>query len=157
VSSGKTHARASLILAAPTGACVAWWTRDPLAGACAALGCASGVILSPDLDVDHKTESEERVWRWGCAFGFAFQSYWYPYALAMPHRSFWSHFPGVSTAIRVLYGFWWAGPLSLVLSWRPGPLFWWFAAWWFAGLCASDAAHWVMDGLPVRFKKGGRR
>lgn len=151
MSSGKAHARASLLLSA-SGVPVALWTRDPLAGLVYAAGCASGVVLSPDLDVDHKTKSEEVVWRWGGALGFVYQVYWYPYALAFKHRSFWSHFPGISTALRALYAFWWMVPLSFAISWMPGPLARWYAAWWLVGLCLSDAAHWVMDGCPFRAK-----
>jgi len=156
VSSGKAHARASLMLAPLTGAGVAIWTRDPAAGACAALGCASGVILSPDLDVDHRTESEEVVWRWGCLFGIVFQWYWYGYGLAIKHQKIWSHLPGLGTVGRVLYAFWWAVPLSFAIRWTPGVLFWWFAWWGFVGLLASDTGHWVMDGFPVKLKVKGR-
>jgi Uncharacterized metal-binding protein len=151
VPSGKVHTRASLVLTA-SGFPVALWTCDPLAGLACAAGSASGVVLSPDLDVDHKTESEEVVWRWGCVFGIAFMTYWLPYGLVMPHRSFWSHFPVVSTSIRVVYGFWWLVPLSFAIRLTPGPLFWWYFAWWFAGLCLSDAAHWMMDKLSKKRK-----
>jgi len=153
LSSGKTHARTSLVLAAPVGVAVAVWTRDPAAGVCAALGCASGVVLSPDLDVDHKTESEEQVSRWGPLFGIVFMTWWLPYALVMRHRSFWSHFPGISTTIRVLYAFWWLAPLSFAIRQTPGVLFWWFSLWYVVGLTISDTAHWVQDGMPVKVNK----
>jgi uncharacterized metal-binding protein len=129
---------------------VGGWTHDGVAGLVAGVGCLSGIVLSPDLDVDHRTSSEQVFWRMGCGPGFLFQVWWYPYGLAFKHRSVWSHLPGVGTAIRVLYAVAVPGGVALWLGWRPGVVFWWYFWWWFVGLCASDVGHWVLDGMPVR-------
>lgn len=148
MASGRAHATASLLLAI-SGIPIAIWTRDPLAGLCCAAGSACGVVLSPDLDVDHRTESEEVVWRFGCLPGLVFQWYWTGYALAIGHRKALSHIPGLGTTGRVLYALWIPAAVALALGWRPGALFAWYFGWWCAGLLVSDAAHFVMDGLPV--------
>jgi len=58
VSSGKSHAKASVALAVPTGVVVWLLTQNAPETILACLGCALGAVLSPDLDVDRKTLSE---------------------------------------------------------------------------------------------------
>jgi len=100
----------------------------------AAGGALLGLMVMPDLDVDEGSISQhfvrstswiaEKIW-WG---------YWYPYRRLISHRSFWSHFPVVGTAIRVLYLFWWFYLAGFSLP----PAF-------LSGLVAVDAIHWFMD------------
>ena len=59
--------------------------------------------------------------------------------MALRHRSFLSHFPGLGTAGRVLYALGIPAAVALALGWRPGMLFAWYFGWWCAGLLVSDA------------------
>ena len=79
---------------------VALMAYDPTTAA----GAASGVLLSPDLDVDDGYYGIHVVRVvFGDAAAKAWRLYWLPYAAVMPHRSVWSHFPLASTIIRVAY------------------------------------------------------
>lgn len=70
----------------------------------AALGCLSGVLLSPDLDVDTGYYGLHVIRAiWGEAGAAVWRAFWLPYAKIMPHRSIASHFPLVSTAVRLGY------------------------------------------------------
>lgn len=138
-----------------------------------AVGCMSGMILSPDLDHDSGSISYEFIRKIG---GGIIESWWHgiwrPYQLALKHRSFWSHFPAVSTLVRILYLFFpliinavkdqdstrdlKVGALSirsqlLVLPmWLLIPLMWQyadFALWFVIGLAISDFWHWLFDSL----------
>ncbi len=53
----------------------------------------SGIMFSPDLDLDSSIDD-----RWGIFFWI-----WRPYMWAVPHRNFWSHSLVVSPMIRLLY------------------------------------------------------
>jgi len=64
MASGRTHALVSLIAAVPCGIAVGWLAADISAGVAATVGCASGIALSPDLDMAQEiTESERLVIR----------------------------------------------------------------------------------------------
>jgi len=86
----------------------------------------------------------------------AWKIFWYPYARAIPHRSPWSHWPILGTAIRLVYSI-----ILLIIIWiivgRPVlvmPTWGWVllrGAW--IGLLVSDTGHYVLDLLPKR-KKG---
>lgn len=146
---GKAHAAASTFLAVPTGIGVAYATASLALGTCAAVGALSGVILSPDLDQEQRTESEAAVYRMGAIIGFVFQVYWYAYALAIKHRSPWSHWPVLGSLLRALYA---AIPVIVAAFYVYGL---WGLLWdarqellaWFIGLCVSDTAHWLMDQI----------
>jgi len=151
---GRAHALASIVIAVPSGVAAASWTGDMATGLAVAGGCALGAMIGPDLDIDHRTEGERIAWRLGSGFGYAFQVWWYPYALLFKHRSPWTHLPLVGTLGRLLYVALTLSPLVALAwagGWRPSadPLVRWYAVWALAGLAVSDAAHWLMDGLPV--------
>lgn len=157
MASGRAHDKASLVLALPVGLAVAW-NFGLAEGLGAAVGCGLvGLFLEPDLDQEQTTESENRLRGMIGPFYRLWQFVWYAYAMAIPHRSPLSHVPGLSTSIRILY------LLALFLlyatirnwdlsGWNPDT---WPAWAWpvlrgmFVGLCASDAAHWLMDFVPL--------
>jgi uncharacterized metal-binding protein len=134
MSSGRTHAAASLALATPTALCVGMATHNPLWGIAAGAGCLLGIPISPDLDIDHKTISE-------MMFPEPFRTLWFlwwlPYAKLLKHRSVWSHAPILGTSIRILYMFWWLPVFFDV------PLISLWVVW--LGLAISDTLHWMMD------------
>jgi len=117
--SGRTHTLASLAAAALLAP----------SGIPAAIGCAVGVVLTPDLDLPRGP----RLWR----------LYWTPYERVMGHRSRLSHFPILGTALRIVYA------LPLLLPWLV--LFGYSDAWLpdvgagCMGLILSDVLHCVMD------------
>ncbi len=156
MSSGVEHARDSRRLASlsfPLAAGAAFMVGYPplsmvLAGSLAAVGCMLGIPFSPDLDVDHRTYAERMP-----VIGWVWFLLWIPYAKVIAHRSFHSHGPLWSTALRQLY--------FLTLIWLIARLtgieqatwlqFWhwlltqWWYGWLFVGLLISDLMHWVRD------------
>ena len=133
MSGGKKHAKASVAFSLPTGVAVWLLTGNALEAILASLGCVVGVVLSPDLDINHRTYSETVLPE---PLQTAFYLWWLPYAWFIRHRSWVSHMPVVGTLIRVAYAFWW-----VPFVWCVDPLWWWVVV----GLCVSDTLHWVMD------------
>jgi len=146
--SGKTHTKMSAWLA------VGLAPVSPTA----ALGCLSGVLLSPDLDVDAGYYGLHVLRTiWGDFVADVWWAFWLPYAKIMPHRSIASHFPLLSTAVRLVYvllpmllityavGYMTTGagaPLAEQLfRFLTSPPFLKFAA----GLALSDTVHAVAD------------
>ena len=102
------------------------------------VGSTAGIWLTPDRDVDFPIYADSLL---PSFVRLLWRAYWYPYSRIMPHRSFWSHFPVVSTLIRAVY----VALPALLLGWRPTTVWWWVLV----GLIVSDTVHWVMDGFPV--------
>lgn len=93
MASGRSHDRATWLLALPFGAL--WWPWLGLAGVVAAGGAflLGGLLLSPDLD----TRSNPTL-RWG-----PLRLLWWPYRRLLRHRSLLSHSPLLGTAGRLSY------------------------------------------------------
>ena len=93
MASGRAHDRATLIVSAPLGLCMA--TLGGIdAGLVAAAACSfGGLWLSPDLDTHSNA-----LRRWGALRGL-----WWPYRRLIPHRSLWSHGPLIGMALRLLW------------------------------------------------------
>lgn len=100
----------------------------------------SGLLLSPDLDVERGSIANHHARRIGWLFGAAWRVYWYPYALAIPHRHWLSHIPIASTLGRLVYLLWW---LPLVIN----PLPWAWIATGALGLVVVDLLHIIMDWI----------
>ena len=93
MASGRSHDRATGLLALPFG--LLWW---PLLGAMGTMVAAAafligGLWLSPDLDTRSNATR-----RWG-----PLRLLWWPYRRWLPHRSLLSHSPVLGTAGRLLY------------------------------------------------------
>ena len=119
------------------------------------IGILSGVVFNPDLDFAHRAFSfknpkrVEPVKRWG-----PLAIIWAPYGFFIPHRSFLSHGPIISTLIRVGYFIgclWLASHLRWVgdfidfpwiLDSLDDPRF----IFWLIGLAGADIIHLLMDG-----------
>lgn len=146
---GRVHVAASVALAAVSAAAGPPEWSLPLAA-----GALLGIPLSPDLDMQTRTVSERLP-----LIGPVWQVLWYPYALAVKHRSWVSHMPVVSTAIRIGYlilALWVVWSLGQVIGgWQAptlGEMFGWLLdqPWFlavFIGLALSDALHVLMDQL----------
>ena len=118
----------------------------------AAAGCASGILLSPDLDQESASRAEWQLIRATLGIGYVWLAFWGPYASIIRHRSPLSHAPLFGTAFRLLYLWGGAALLTYLFSdWRLPPMEWfaqqpefWAAA---TGLILSDLLHWVFDIL----------
>lgn len=146
--SGRTHAITTVLLAGGVGF-MAHSMGQPTATITAlAGGSLAGLLLTPDLDVNTGSISNKFARKtFGCFFGFVWAFYWQPYSRLIPHRSWLSHLPVISTAIRLAY-------LALpYLAWQ-----WWntrqvgfmLPSWFymaFFGLCLADLVHWGSDQI----------
>jgi uncharacterized metal-binding protein len=108
VASGRSHDRATWVLALPFGAL--WWPWQGLAGSAmaAAAFLLGGLWLSPDLDTRSNATR-----RWG-----PLRLLWWPYRTLLRHRSLISHTPLIGSAGRLLY----LSVLVLGISWLAQPL-----------------------------------
>lgn len=163
MSSGFVHSKASLMLAAgfSVGALV---SQDPKILVCT-LGALTGIMLSPDLDVDNGNISEKiikqkvgwfgaRLWKW----------FWSGYSGSFKHGQFGSHFPVFSTAIRLAYIYFWVLLPFYSINYfflgnyfnTSGDLDWWartiFNPFFLYGLCSADTIHFFLDILTTEHK-----
>ncbi len=118
----------------------------------------SGVLFSPDLDLDSAIDD-----RWGILFWI-----WRPYMRVIPHRHFWSHSLIFAPLLRLAYFYlvvtgllfgwvWLLGLLGVVVPDYHVQLFGWMRAVLGAhpevtflvlvGFCTGSAAHTVADWL----------
>jgi uncharacterized metal-binding protein len=92
--SGKTHDLITLLLAAPTAAVTYYFARDwALVAVATAAMVFGGLMFGPDLDIQSRQYT-----RWG-----PLRFLWWPYKVALRHRSRWSHSIMLGTLIRVVY------------------------------------------------------
>ena len=75
-----------------------------------ATGCLIGLLVTPDLDIDHRSYTEELMWEFP-PFGWVFQQLYYGYALLFRHRG-WSHNIIVGTLSRVV----WTALIALLIA-----------------------------------------
>lgn len=150
--SGKTHATASGVLAAVTAAAIfpRLLYNDPVGIVTLPVGVLSGILLSPDLDVDGGNISNAIIRRKvGTLAQWVWYAFWWPYSKVTTHRGT-SHMPVIGTVLRVLYllapiftVFYLVGWGSTVRVIMESNSFW----WWFLGLTASDLLHEIMDAF----------
>jgi len=129
-------------------------------------GALAGLLLTPDLDVDTGSNSDDWARRVGGRLpGLLWWLAWRPYAALVPHRSPLSHFPMVGTVLRlgylslVVYVIAWFLHLALPVQ-IPAitAIPWWFPAA-FVGLAMADLGHWILDNtikMPRRYPDGNR-
>ena len=130
---GNTHALITT-LAAPVAAITAYGLgASELDSAACAIGCLTGLVLTPDLDLPRG----RGLWR----------LYWLPYEKISRHRGL-SHAPVIGTLIRLAY----VAPLLAAISiiWisiiriiLPASV----VLWWAAGLVFADLLHIGADGI----------
>jgi hypothetical protein len=169
MSDGKVHHkkwRQGWIVALPLSLIV-YGLVDPFhpAWSCSQLGCFSGntvvslgVLLGygmgryidPDLDQMGTTGAEGRLVNEIPILGVFLYGHWATYGAIFRkhHRSFWTHYPGVSTLIRLIYQFY---PLFLILwlkDWNYA--FIWQTFWgMLLGLSLADYLHFREDKLSL--------
>jgi uncharacterized metal-binding protein len=140
--SGKVHSSTTIVAAATTiEAVIIYEASRPIevqSLACFLLGLSVGLIMSPDLDLD-KNINFSRL-------GIIWRLLWWPYTKAISHRSFVSHFPIISTIIRMLY----IGLVPAVIAFVLGLRIYNVQVYWMMfigllGLMTSDIAHYYQD------------
>ena len=107
------------------------------------VGYALGRWIDPDLDQIAITGAEGRVLHELGIFGKVFVAYSTLYGAVFykHHRSFLTHFPGVSTSIRLGYFFWWLYfAIDILYDWEI-----WFGFGVFIGLSFADLIHYLLD------------
>jgi uncharacterized metal-binding protein len=115
------------------------------------IGFLCGIYLTPDLDhieatITSKMSGDPIKKYWGVR--------WYLYGYYIPHRSFISHFPIISTIIRIVY----FSPeifiaITLLSYIAPIPDLIYIVTSWIVGLCFADILHIAMDVLHSKFKR----
>lgn len=144
MSSGRTHSLASVVAGGiATGVSISSGLSyaDSIA---IGLGCLSGILIGPDADVDTGNVSLAILRDdFGSIASNLWRIAWYPYARIIPHRHFVSHFPIISTAIRVAYIT--IVPFVLMRMMQIEITFDWMFVYWFIGLCISDTLHAIFD------------
>jgi uncharacterized metal-binding protein len=145
--SGIVHSTTSLVLAAPCFALALGATgNDITMGLWCAGGCIAGIPLTPDLDQETLSKTEYTLIKYTLGLGFIWTMLWFPYALAIKHRSPLSHWPLLGTFIRLAYiGIFVAIALALGYQFPAFPIE--PILWAVLGLVVSDTAHWLMDTL----------
>lgn len=157
---GRTHAKCSLILAPIAFGVGLVATQNIGYGLACGVGCLLGIPLTPDLDQEGISSSEYWIIKWTMGLGFLWTMLWYPYARACPHRCFASHFPIVSTIIRLAYLAVFVGVLCYAFGWQLPSVNWLALFWGFVGLVISDSLHWFLDvkfGDPFEHGRGRGR
>ncbi len=157
MSDGKTHAIATGLAAGAVGSSLYFLGGEPLNIAAAfTTGCLLGLVITPDLDMRHPTESQHLVRKTGgCLAGLVWTWFWWPYAhLLIPsHRHPLSHLPLIGTALRLGYAIalpamlWWALGRFTQLPALTLPSLTPLGLWALGGLALSDTLHTFMDVL----------
>jgi uncharacterized metal-binding protein len=109
------------------------------------VGYELGRWIDPDMDQIGITSSEGRVVNDFKILGYFIIGYTTIYGAIFRryHRSFITHFPGVSTAIRLVYLFWWLYfTIDILYDYQ---IMVGIGVW--AGLSIADLIHYVLDNF----------
>jgi len=145
--SGEIHAGITLATAGLTYTYAVNSGEPPMLAVATAVGCALGIVLTPDLDV--RGTRADRIVRESVGFipAVIWGVLWNPYSALIPHRSILSHGLIIGTVIRLLYI---AVPLALLgILPRPGPIL----NRMIVGLFLSDNLHIGADFLVTGIKE----
>lgn len=176
MASGSEHYTATTHAVIPTGIAAYVYFQEPYYALAVVLGVVAGIFITPDLDFAeakivhpiHKAltfmpdaaiaryiarrlpRSYKRSRRWLQRFSI-YRFIWYPYGWLLPHRSRWSHFPVISTMLRIFYVGLWLSPLIFleIIPLETMIAHNFYILLWAIGLTISDLLHWAMDGFPI--------
>lgn len=106
MSSGATHFKVSVVLDC-VGIPIAFATLPYDLAIASTVGLVVGTIATPDCrDIERATYPSyilSRVPLVGPVLSYSLRLFWYPLALALPHRSKFSHRAGLGTLVAILY------------------------------------------------------
>jgi len=139
------------------------------AWACSKMGCFSGndfytigtilsygfgMFVNPDADQVGITHAEGLMINKIPILGHFLYGYWQIYGsiFRRHHRSFWTHFPIISTSIRFLWQFW-AIYAILILKDFHAPWIYQTLTGVFIGMVYSDYLHWLEDKRSGELKR----
>ena len=156
--SGRIHSIANIVVAVSGSATMLLLGHGTESIIGIPSGAIVGILLSCDLDIDSGNIADHLIKRYtGHIVETMWTMLWTVYRKAFKHRSFLSHFPLVSTIIRIAYLSVFYFLVATPLKWLSGlvhidwPQFWW---WAFVGLVLADTSHWGLDKLDEML--GGR-
>jgi uncharacterized metal-binding protein len=117
-------------------------------------GNLAGIMLTPDLDVDAGNFTDTIIRKVSSKAQWVWRRFWTPYAVLLPHRGKLSHFPVLSTLVRLGYILTVINLLNAIIHvvlsifGEVDTVFLWWWNWsFFFGLCHVDAVHWAADQL----------
>lgn len=147
---GSVHTANSLTIAATLSVAAYFYNPNLLTNDDSmylVIGSLSGIFLSPDLDVDNGyvgLRFLRSIPLIGGIVSAGWKLIWTPYAKFVPHRSWISHFPGISTIIRLTYLSAFMSPV-LIIYWDWIFVNFRWLGMWMIGLCLSDIFHFFAD------------
>ncbi len=156
MSDGKSHTTATIVLATGfTIGAIVTQNIIPFGYACTSL---LGIFISCDLDVNKSYIGNSIIkQRLGCVANGIWRGFWMLYSKSFSHASIGSHFPIISTIIRLLYIWCWIALVCIVLSLvsnldlmpnlvKSAKIIL-FNPILFIGLMSTDILHWGLDVL----------
>ena len=156
--SGKVHIAMTVSVASGVIApyCIVQFGMNPYMYI---FGNLVGICITPDLDLDGGNFTDTIIRRVSPAMQRVWRVFWTPYAKALPHRGKFSHFPVLSTLVRLGYILVAINLVNAVLRLifsifgftDTVLLFWWNWSFFF-GLVHVDTVHWIAD-LTIKGKE----
>ena len=131
MASGNTHDSSVIVAAIPVG------IISPIAGVSCLVG---GLLLSPDIDC--KSNPVRRLKKFPPLYWF-----WSPWQ-RFKHRSMWTHFPILCTALKLTWVLFWLAFVGIATGHGLG---WVLRPEWVSvaiGWAIADTLHWLLDGCP---------
>lgn len=155
---GRVHSASSLVVAISGATTMLLLNRGAECIVGVSTGALIGILLSPDADVNGGSIADYYIRRYsGVAVEVAWDSIWAVYRKVCKHRGFISHFPVISTVLRIAYLAVFYFLIATPLKWLSGfvRIDWALFLWWaFVGLVLADTSHWGLDKLDEMM--GGR-
>ena len=156
--SGRIHSASSMVVAISGATTMLLLNRGIEGIAGVGTGALIGILLSPDADVNGGSIADYYIRRYtGNIVEVIWDSAWLLYRKVCRHRGFMSHFPVISTIIRITYLSAFYFLIATPLKWLSGivKIDWALFLWWaFIGLVLADTAHYSLDKLDEAL--GGR-
>jgi uncharacterized metal-binding protein len=153
---GRTHRAINTYVCVPlTGGSMLFAHWTPLQAVSFAAGyCFATFFMNPDLDLDSVGYKS-----WG-----PLRIIWWPYQKALAHRSHLSHFPVISTLLRIIYLMWFPLLILLLLGGsaqmvaRETIFDWWpilgvYLLIFIIGMIISDSIHTILDTVSTDLKR----
>ena len=140
---GRTHRMATLAGAAVTATAILWYSHNGRYALAHLAGWLVTLAINPDLDLNFKVVKRglDSVWK----------VVWWPYSRLAKHRSFISHFPIISTVIRLGLLCLYLAPLIYALGIDFHPNVYWIIL--VVGAVFSDTLHYFMDKISTGVKR----